>query len=366
MLEHGGGVLQTAADTGIAAERWLDLSTGINPQGWPVPPLPAEVWRRLPERGDPLPAVAAGYYGTPHLLALAGSQAAIQGLPGLRPAGRVGMVFPSYAEHGAAWQRAGHAVLPVLPAEIDRAIDGLDVLLLVHPNNPTGQRYPLAQLEDWLGRLRRRGAWLVLDEAFMDATPQDSLAPRCGGEGLVVLRSVGKFFGLAGLRLGFVAAWPALLAALEERLGPWAVSHPARWVGGLALADTAWQQQARQSLAEASVRLAALLAAAGLPPAGGSALFQWVPSARAAQWQQALMQQAILLRRFEEPAALRFGLPGAESEWQRLQQALVGLAAKQLALPAYEADDGELSPQQLEAIRQAAPQGSVRSVSSSL
>lgn len=325
MLEHGGGILQAAADSGIAAEHWLDLSTGINPQGWPVPPLPDEVWRRLPERGDRLLAVAAAYYGTPHLLAVAGSQAAIQCLPGLRPPGRVGMVFPSYAEHGAAWQRAGHSLLALQPAEIDRAIDSLDVLLLVHPNNPTGQCYSPAQLQDWRRRLQRRGAWLVLDEAFMDATPEYSLAPDCGGEGLVVLRSVGKFFGLAGLRLGFVAAWPALLAALEGQLGPWAVSHPARWAGSLALADTAWQQLARQSLAEAAARLAAMLAAAGLEPAGATALFQWVPTAHALRWQQALMQQAILVRRFEEPAALRFGLPGSEAEWRRLQQALAGL-----------------------------------------
>lgn len=322
MLEHGGGLLLAARETGIAAEQWLDLSTGINPKGWPVPMPPAEAWRRLPEGGDGLLAAAADYYGTPYLLAVSGSQAAIQLLPALRPTGRVGLATPTYAEHGAAWRRAGHRVVELAPEAVDAAVDGLDVLLLVHPNNPTGQRYSLDRLRAWRERLTSRGGWLVLDEAFMDATPQFSLAAGCGGEGLLVLRSVGKFFGLAGIRLGFVAGWPALLAAMEERLGPWAVNHPARWAGALALADKGWQAHMRGELAAASERLSMLLAVAGLPPAGGTALFQWAPTPEAPRWYQALKEQAILVRLFQGPPALRFGLPGTEAEWLRLERAL--------------------------------------------
>ncbi|TAN50733.1 MAG: threonine-phosphate decarboxylase [Methylococcaceae bacterium] len=322
LLEHGGRLRLAARAGGIALEHWLDLSTGLNPNGWPVPMPPEDVWRRLPESDDGLPAAATAYYGTPHLLAVSGSQAAIQSLPALRPAGRIGLVTPTYAEHGAAWRAAGHQVLPLHPADIDDALAALDVLLLVHPNNPTGLCYPTEQLRAWHHKLARRGGWLVLDEAFMDATPEHSLISECGEAGLIVLRSVGKFFGLAGIRLGFVAAWPALLATLEQRLGPWAVAHPARWAGSLALADQGWQAAMRQDLPQAGTRLAKLLTSVGLPPAGGTALFQYVQTADAATWQRALQQQAVLVRLFAEPAALRFGLPGSEVEWQRLAAAL--------------------------------------------
>jgi cobalamin biosynthetic protein CobC len=326
-LHHGGRLRQAARDYGIALEHWLDLSTGINPQGWPVPPLPPQVWQRLPEDDDGLHTAAAAYYGTAHLLPCAGSQQAIQTLPQLRAPGRVGMLKPSYAEHAHAWRRTGHTVMPLQADMVEAQIDALDVLLLVHPNNPTGTRFAPAQLLDWHARLAARGGWLVVDEAFMDATPQDSIAAHAGVEGLIVLRSLGKFFGLAGVRVGFVLAWPALRHTLAAAFGPWAVSHPAREVARLALADAPWQQATRRQLAQRSARLAALLTQAGLTPQGGSALFHYVLTPDAGVLQHALAQQGILVRRFEEPAALRFGLPGDEAEWQRLQAALLFVGA---------------------------------------
>jgi cobalamin biosynthetic protein CobC len=208
---------------------------------------------------------------------------------------------------------------------IDGAVDSLDVLLLVNPNNPTGECFSCERLESWLERLARRGGWLVVDEAFMDATPEASLAPLAGRPGLVVLRSLGKFFGLAGARVGFVLALPELLAQLEERLGPWSVAAPARWVARHALADVAWQSAARETLPLASLRLKEVLTRHGLAPAGGTALFQWVPTSAAVPIQEHLAQQGIWVRRFESPSALRFGLPGGEETWQRLEAALENL-----------------------------------------
>lgn len=325
MLEHGGRLLDAAARYGIAPEEWLDLSTGINPLGWPVPPVPPECWQRLPEAGDGLVAAASEYYGTPYLLPVAGSQAALQALPFLRPPCRVGMLAPTYAEHSYAWERAGHQLLPLSGDAIDGAVDSLDVLVLANPNNPTGERFSRELLESWLDRLVERGGWLVADEAFMDATPEASLAPLVGSPGLVVLRSLGKFFGLAGARVGFVLAWPELLRQLEERLGPWAVAGPARWAASRALADFAWQEKARSELIAVSQRLAALLARHGLNPAGGTALFQWVPTPEAASIQERLARQGIWVRRFDTPSALRFGLPGGKEEWRRLEAALESL-----------------------------------------
>ncbi len=325
MLEHGGRILDVAARYGIPPEGWLDLSTGINPFGWPVPPVPAECWQRLPEAEDGLMAAAREYYGAPRLLPVAGSQAAIQALPRLRPPGRVGLLAPTYAEHPHAWESAGHRVDALAGEAIDGAVDDLDVLLLANPNNPTGERFPRQRLEGWGARLAGRGGWLVVDEAFMDATPEHSLATLTGAPGLVVLRSLGKFFGLAGARVGFVLAWPELLGQLEARLGPWAVAGPARWAARQALADFSWQETARHHLADASARLAGLLARHGLEPAGGSALFQWVPTPQATFIQDHLARQGIWVRRFHEPAALRFGLPGEAADWRRLEAALGSL-----------------------------------------
>jgi cobalamin biosynthetic protein CobC len=201
-------------------------------------------------------------------------------------------------------------------------IDAIDVLVLVHPNNPTGTIYTRSDLLDWHERLAARGGWLVVDEAFIDATPAASLAGDCPRRGLLVLRSLGKFFGLAGARVGFVLAEPALLEALDQRLGPWTVSAPSRWVARTALADTSWQQLARPALQASSIRLADLLRRRGLSPAGGSALFQWVVLADAARWHERLARQGILTRLFTEPASLRFGLPRDETDWARLETAL--------------------------------------------
>jgi cobalamin biosynthetic protein CobC len=326
LLEHGGQIRQAALRYGIPPEGWLDLSTGINPLGWPVPAIPSECWRRLPEPDDGLMEAACRYYGCSSVLTMAGSQAAIQALPGLRPPCRVGLLAPTYAEHALAWTRGGHHVVSLASAEIEARLDQLDVLVMVNPNNPTGERISTEALLAWRRRLMARGGWLVVDEAFMDATPEESLTAHAGAEGLVVLRSLGKFFGLAGVRVGFVLAWPELLVRLNETLGPWPVAHPARHVARLALADETWQVDERRRLAGDSTRLDELLGGHGLPPAGGTALFQWVKCERALAIRDALAKTGILVRCFDSPLSLRFGLPGAEVEWQRLEQSLRGLS----------------------------------------
>ncbi|OFZ68335.1 MAG: threonine-phosphate decarboxylase [Betaproteobacteria bacterium RBG_16_58_11] len=321
MLEHGGKLAQAAQRYGIPAETWLDLSTGINPIGWPVPALPANAWRRLPEDNDGLIDAARAYYGAAHLLAVSGSQAAIQVLPTLRATGRVGMLHPTYSEHAHAWAKQ-HRVISLNSNEIESKLDQLDELLLCNPNNPSGERFAPETLLTWRTRLAARGGWLVVDEAFIDAEPQLSIVRHTGAEGLIVLRSLGKFFGLAGARVGFVAAWPALLMQMQEVLGPWSINGPARAIACLALQDSSWQQHTRARLQLDSARLAALLTRHGLAPAGGTALFQWICTDRAAALHETLARQGILTRLFTKTASLRFGLPGAEDEWNRLEIAL--------------------------------------------
>ena len=322
MLDHGGGILAAARRYGIPVEDWLDLSTGLNPHGWTVPDIPARAWQRLPETADGLEDAAAEYYGCATLLPVAGSQPAIQALPRLRPPGRVGMLAATYAEHPHAWVRHGHQVQRLAPEQIDAALDTLDVLLLCNPNNPTGWRAVPEQLEAWRQRLAARGGWLVVDEAFMDCTPEHSMLPRIGAPGLIVLRSIGKFFGLAGARAGFVFAWRELLSQLQEELGPWTLSGPARVAVRLALQDRAWQAQMRERLAAESDRLAALLGAHGLAPNGGSALFQWLAHPAASTLHGFLAERGILIRLFTETGSVRFGLPASAADWSRLEAAL--------------------------------------------
>lgn len=319
MLDHGGKLAAAAREYGIPLERWIDLSTGIHPIGYPVPPLPPECWRRLPEEDDGLLPTAAYYYGSRHLLPCAGSQAAIQALPTLRSPCRVGILGPTYAEHAHAWRQAGHEVVHLTDYAPDMA---LDVLLLVNPNNPTGRLISMKTLLAWHAELAVRGGWLVVDEAFMDTTPEHSLATHTGLPGLIVLRSLGKFFGLAGIRAGFVLGWPELLAALREKLGPWHVPHPTRQVAQLALADRDWQAVQRQWLQQQSRQLADLLTRHGLSPNGGTALFQWVATPEAEAIHLRLARLGILTRVFPETSSLRFGLPADERGWAKLDYLL--------------------------------------------
>lgn len=322
MLEHGGRLRAAALRYGIAEADWLDLSTGINPNGWPVPQLPADIWQHLPQDDDELNSAAQIYYGTKNLLAVAGSQAAIQALPALRPRARVALLTPSYAEHAHTWQRCGHNVVGVDTAEILQIGADVEVVVIVNPNNPTGKLFSRDELLGLHAQLAARGGWLVVDEAFMDATPGHSLASSCPRPGLIVLRSLGKFFGLAGARIGFVFAEENILQQLAELLGPWTIAAPSRYVATLALRDTAWQRAAREALPLAAQRLAELLCASGLTPSGGCTLFQWVCCADAASVHQQLAQQGILTRLFEQPASLRFGLPREEAQWVRLSDSL--------------------------------------------
>ncbi len=328
MLEHGGRLLRAAREYRIAPEKWLDLSTGISPRAWPVPVIPPRAWHRLPEDEDGLVEAACDYYGAPALLPVAGSQAAIQALPRLRPRSRVGVIAPGYAEHAHAWRQAGHAVECVPVAHLLDAIDEFDVVTLIHPNNPGGETFTRDALLALHARLQARGGWLVVDEAFIDATPGHSLCPDTSREGLVVLRSVGKFFGMAGARAGFVCASPALLDAMRERLGPWTLTGPTRWALVQAFADTGWQASQRDWLHESSAKLAETLVRHELAPTAGTAFFQWRCDARAAALHAALCRRGILTRLFEAPASLRFGLPGEDAGFERLEAALADIHAR--------------------------------------
>lgn len=321
-IEHGGDLAAARRRFAGAPEPFVDLSTGINPVPWPAPALPADALTRLPGQDalDRLAAIAARAYGVPDascVVAAPGTQILLPLVAALRAPGRAAVLGPTYAEHARAAALSGHRV-----DDVTRASDlaGADLAIVTNPNNPDGRVVPRAELLALAGRI----GLLVVDEAFMDVGPEgESLAGDVARGGIVVLRSFGKFFGLAGLRLGFAIAAPATAAALRDRLGPWAVSGPALAIGAAALADTDWIAATRRRLAADAARLDGLLTGAGLTVVGGTALFRLAATPDAAGLYERLGRRGILVRRFaERPDRLRFGLPGDEAVWRRLAEAL--------------------------------------------
>lgn len=321
---HGGNLHEASQRYGIPYAQWLDLSTGINPHGYPVPPVPAEAWRRLPDEGDGFAACAAHYYGAPdarHVLSVAGSQAAIRALPQLIPRAAVAIAPLTYSEYAPAFERAGHRIVPldiacdVLPDDVTHAV-------VVNPNNPTADHLSAAKLLEWHAQLTARGGTLVIDEAFADAIPTGSSLAACTDRpGLVVLRSPGKFFGLAGVRAGFVLGDPVLLGRLRDLLGAWTVSGPARHAVSAAFTDLAWQSQMHAQLAAQSARLTRLLRAQRFS-LRSTPLFAWTADPRGPALHHELALRGIWTRLFPASASVRFGLPGPEHEWLRFEQAL--------------------------------------------
>jgi cobalamin biosynthetic protein CobC len=326
-LAHGGDLGAARKLFPGAPEPFIDLSTGINPFAYPLPPLDPAVFARLPEpaAAERLAEVAAAAYGArspAHVVAGPGLQMLLPLVAALVRPGRAAVLGPTYAEHARVAALAGHAVREVTTIG---DLVGADLAVVVNPNNPDGRIVE----RDVLLRLAEQVALLVVDEAFVDAGPiGNSLATGLTRPNLVVLRSFGKFFGLAGVRLGFALAATDIARRLRAALGPWAVSGPALAIGTAALADASWIAQTRMRLAADASRLDGLLAGAELEVAGGTSLFRLVSTPAAAGLFDRLGRAGIFVRRFaEQPTWLRFGLPGDGAASQRLTAALTGFHA---------------------------------------
>jgi cobalamin biosynthetic protein CobC len=324
-LEHGGDLDAARRIFSDAPEPFIDLSTGINPHSYPVPRLSSDALARLPGRAavNGLAKIAAKAYAAPsadHVLPAPGTQILLPQVAGLLPPGRAAILGPTYAEHARAAALAGHSLEEVFDVAHLKAAD---LAVVVNPNNPDGrmvERNALLAVADDLPP----GGLLIVDEAFMDVyAPDASLAGEVRRDNVVVLRSFGKFYGLAGLRLGFALAAPELILRLAAVLGPWAVSGPALAVGEMALADTSWAEATRIALRQAAQRLDGLLIECGLEIIGGTPLFRLARIRWAPELFHHLGRAGILVRRFaQEPTWLRFGLPGTADMWNRLRMAL--------------------------------------------
>lgn len=309
--DHGGGIDAAAAQYGGARADWLDLSTGINPVPYPLPAFAGDIWTALPDAAATRAAEAAArsFWRVPDgaaVLAVPGASAAIARLPGLRDPAVAAIPGPTYNEHARSFAAQGWQVMPGGPAM---------ARVVVHPNNPDGRRWP----EDEASEGLLDGGMLVIDESFCDVVPGASLIEMSARPGVVVLKSFGKFWGLAGLRLGFAIGDPGLIAGLARALGPWPVGGPALAVAVQALADGAWAEATRARLAADAARLDALV---GWPVVGGTDLFRLYDTGNARRMQDHLARARIWSRTFPySDRWLRLGLPGPDG-WSRLEAAL--------------------------------------------
>ncbi len=307
--DHGGNLSAAIARFGGIRADWIDLSTGINPTPYPLPPMVAADWTALPdsEAQEALLTAARAYWQVPEgadVLAAPGASALIARLPALRPAARVRIETPTYNEHAAAFDHFGWQIAAAGEAEAQ---------VSVHPNNPDGRLWRGDEL---------LAPFCVIDESFCDVCPDQSHIARAATPGTVILKSFGKFWGLAGLRLGFAIGDPALIAGLRAAMGPWAVSGPALRAGTCALKDPAWAKATRVTLAASAARLDRLMQRAGAQTIGGTDLFRLYEVEDATLWQERLARAHVWSRIFPYSTRyLRLGLP-PEDRWSQLEDAL--------------------------------------------
>jgi cobalamin biosynthesis protein CobC len=317
LLGHGGRLGAARTSYPDAPTPWLDLSTGVNPRPYPTPDLAPETWSRLPDPEtiraiEQAAATAFGVDDPSRVVAAAGSEALIRLLPRLLPARRIGVLARTYGGHAEAWRTAGAEV-------VSDADPDADLRVVVNPNNPDGRTLSPDQV-------LALGGPLIVDEAFADVDPECSVAALAGAPGherLVVLRSFGKFYGLAGARLGFLIAAPSFAERARQTLGDWPVSGPAIAAGLAAYADAEWAIQSRRRLTEEAAQLDALLCGAGFDIVGGTSLFRLARAIDAPVRFDLLARAGVLTRPFPwDETLIRFGLPGSKADWLRLADAL--------------------------------------------
>lgn len=309
--DHGGGLDDAILKYGGRRINWLDLSTGINPIPYPIPKVPNHFWHSLPDSQaqSALLSAARKFWKVPNganIIASSGVSQLIAMLPSLLPVNCVEIIGPTYNEHAAAFQSSGWTV----------GQTG-SVRVIVHPNNPDGNQHVISKQD------AKNTDLMIIDESFCDVTPDETLINLTDQNNVIVLKGLGKFWGLAGLRLGFAVAAPELIKKITDRVGPWAISGPAQFIGQAALTDNSWIIKTRSRLREDSLRLDNLMIEYGNKPLGGTDLFRLYEVKNATKIQNTLAKKFIWTRIFPYSRNwLRLGIPGTEAQWAQLINAL--------------------------------------------
>lgn len=316
-LQHGGQLPTVAQQFNIPIDQWLDLSTGISPFSYPINRVPERYYRDLPHFCPSLINAAKQYYQAENVLPCHGSQAVIERLPIIwRQHNKINntVYLPKvgYKEHQKSWLDAGYSP-QYYDDELPQVLKSFSVVIVINPNNPNGQFYQQQELLSLYQQVKSVQGLLVVDEAFIDVMPQGhSLIPTINDDHLMVLRSFGKFFGLAGLRIGFAFAATKWLNKLSAMLGPWQVNGPAQFIAQQALNDEQWQTAQLDKLTVASNQLTSLLKQYFPAKISSCPLFITVYLDDANEVYQRLCQQGVYVRLTDEKDSLRFGIPNEE------------------------------------------------------
>lgn len=347
---HGGQLSRVAKQYQIPEQEWLDLSTGIAPFSYPIPKIPTHIWQNLPTITDSLVNAAKAYYQAPYCWPLAGSQQLIEKLPELWnckvaelnniPLKEKHAYLPKvgYKEHQQAWSKAGyrlHFYQQSLPCDIQQN----SVVVVINPNNPLTDAFTIDQLKQCQELCTQQQALLIIDEAFADIfepefsfiyhltdlndiTYQEHRLDQIS-ENVIVLRSVGKFFGLAGLRIGFVCSSQEWCQTVQENIGPWSINGPALFITEQVLKDKTWQVTQKMRLQQQSKVMRSILETHFVGARiEANALFITVFLNQAADVYHQLCEQGIYVRLTDENDSLRFGIAN-ETQLKKLQLALI-------------------------------------------
>ena len=318
---HGGRLVEAAKAGKRPLSDWIDLSTGLNPEPYPLPAIPDNAFQRLPEYSHSLAEACEDFLKAPSF-AVSGSQRAIEHLPLLYNPSRVGVFSPMYAEHAFCWRKYGHHVYD-LELDNHNSISQTRILILVNPNNPT-TRVVGTELIEALRRIAQKNdGLLIVDEAFIDTCNEFSALSLENHRHLVVLRSIGKFFGLAGIRAGLVSGDERILNRLKISIGPWDLSGPASYLLPQLLTDFSWQETTRKRLKVSAGRLVTLLSRE-FNSIHKTDYFAWLPGVDPIALEKRFKQAGILIRTFPKLSGIRVGLPGPEEHWLRLEETICG------------------------------------------
>ena len=324
---HGGRLVEARSLFPEAEQPWVDLSTGINRRSYPAPRATSLARCTLPEpmeliQLEETAAEAFEVADPERVVAVAGTELALRLLPHALDLNEAAVLGPTYSSHADAWERARSNVLGVTESTLNSCLDRPLALTVVNPNNPDGRVLShdrLLELHECVGN---HGGVLIVDEAFADTDPSNSVSAIAGGSRasrMIVLRSFGKFYGLAGVRLGFIIAAPAIARRVRTLMGEWPVSADALAAGRKAYADHAWSARMRVLLRRSASRLDAMLRHAGFEIIGGTSLYRLVRSPDARLRFLRLLQAGVLVRPFDhDETLLRFGIPHGRAEWERL------------------------------------------------
>ena len=326
-FQHGGQLERIKKENPDQLLPWVDLSTGISPLSYPVESGVMDSFTELPQCSEALKKAAMEYYGSRGLLLTPGSMWSIQNLPLLRRLlcsnDQRPVLIPKqgFNEHKKAWLSWGYQIEQYDDIPNSHQLRASQVCVVINPNNPTGKLLEPETLLSMHRELSKHNAWLLVDEAFMDMTPENSLVANAPIEHLIILKSFGKFFGLPGLRLGALIGPEDVLKSASKLLNDWSINSAAQKIAMSAWQDQTFHYQAKFYINGGYERLSSMLNKLGYQTQG-TKLFQTYYCADAQFLYRHLLEYGIYVRLLDDKSGIRFALPKEQTHWERLEQVL--------------------------------------------